>query len=64
MIPAALNFAIECCIPEYVCSIFKDLSEWREAYILMYISYKKYKTKLLYETQNKLESILQLNILK
>jgi len=60
-VPAALDFAIECCIPEYVCSIFQDLIKWPETHLLLNESYLKIKGKLLRETQNKLESILRSN---
>jgi len=60
MVPVALNFAIKWCIPEHVCCIFQDLFEWPETRSLLNESYITIKPKLLYETQSKLESILQL----
>jgi len=61
MAQAVLDFAIEYCLPDYVCSIFQDLIKWPEIYLLLIASYIKIKGRLLCKTQNKLESILLLN---
>jgi len=61
-ISAASDCAIQFCSPDYASVMFQHLSELPGIRPFLIKTFVKNKEKMLYETQNKLKSILQFDI--
>ncbi|XP_024893072.1 leukotriene A-4 hydrolase-like [Temnothorax curvispinosus] len=62
IVDTALNFATHFSTPKYACSIFKDLYDWKKIRLITIETYIRNQKKFFHETQEKINSILHLNI--
>lgn len=65
MVYPALEFTRECCVPTFVCSIFRDLYELEEARHLAISGFTvivEKKCKMLPQTIEEVASILKINL--